>query len=434
MHNSKKIRVVHVAEGLYPNSAAGRLIKAQRMAGIDAVGLSNNYGELGFPSYNNVLTFQQKFLYTWDQARKRTLGKLLSLKRKILGKKRYTNEYLMSHPWNDGVFGESVHQVIEMMNADIVHLHWIASGFPALKEIYKIDKPIVWTLHDVWPLTAGHHCEMGCTTCSIDGKNCGEFEKSNSLFPSSKALWDYKRKYITKIKDLTLVAPSGWVAKKARQSPLFTGRKIIEIPNAFDTNLFAIQDKNLAKKSLGLPLDKKIVLFSSCGGTAVEYKGYHLLVEALWILKSKMNQSDFHLVVIGPNNGKKFELPFPVSFLGYVESEKILADIYNAADVLVCPSIYDNCPAVIREAALCGVPSVGFAVAGIPEMILHKKNGYVANSFDTADFAAGIAWTLADKERYADLSRSARKFEEELVAFPIIAEKHRVLYEELLAL
>lgn len=433
MSSSKKLRVVHVAEGLYPNSAAGRLIKAQRIAGIDAIGLSRNNGDLGFPSHRNVLTFHQKMGFLWNRTYKKVLGKLLSLKRKILGKSPYTNEYLMSHPWNDGVFGEPVHHTIEKLGVDVVHLHWIASGFPSLKEIHKIHKPIVWTLHDIWPLTTGHHCEMGCTACSFDGKNCAEFEKSNSLFSSSKALWDYKKKYISKIKDLTLIAPSRWSAGMARKSPLFAGRKIVEIPNAFDTNLFTIQDKKTAKESLGLPLDKQIILFSSCGGTAIEYKGYHLLVEALWILKTKMNRDDMHLVVIGPNNGKKLALPFPVSFLGYVESEKRLAEIYNAADVLVCPSIYDNCPAVIREAALCGVPSVGFDIAGIPEMILHKKCGYIAKSFDTTDLASGIAWVLADKDRYTELSKNARKFEEELVALPIITEKHHALYGELIA-
>jgi glycosyltransferase involved in cell wall biosynthesis len=424
--------VAHIATGLYPNSAAGRLIKAERLAGIDAIGVSQNDGDIGFPNYKNTLSSPQKIGRLWRHVLRKVLEKVFWLKKRLSGQPLPTSEYLLSHPWNDGVFGEPLHNTIKKLNVDIVHLHWIASGFPALKEIHKIDKPIVWTLHDIWPLTAGHHCEMGCTSCSIDGNNCSEFEQANSLFLSSSALWNYKRKYISKIKDLTLIAPSTWSANKARQSPLFAGRKIVEIPNAFDTNLFSVQDKKDARESLSFPLNKKIILFSSCGGTAVEYKGYHLLVEALWVLKEKMLVDDIHLVVIGPNNGKKLALPFPVSFLGYIESEKKLANIYNAADVLVCPSIYDNCPAVIREAALCGVPSVAFDVAGIPEMILHKKCGYVAKSFDTMELAGGITWVLADKERYAELSKNARKFEEDLVAFPIIAEKHRVLYEALI--
>ena len=92
--------------------------------------------------------------------------------------------------------------------------------------------------------------------------------------------------------------------------------------------------------------------------------------------------------------------------------------IYNAADVFLLPSLSENLPNTIMEAMACGTPCVGFEVGGIPEMIDHKQNGYVARYKDAADLAEGIRYVLDNRE---ELGRNAREkvmreYREEIVA------------------
>lgn len=99
-------------------------------------------------------------------------------------------------------------------------------------------------------------------------------------------------------------------------------------------------------------------------------------------------------------------LPLPTYSLGYVNEVKRIVDIYNSSDIFVLPSLEDNLPNTIMEAMACGVPCLGFKVGGIPEMIDHHKNGYVAKLKDADDLANGINWILSEAD-YDELSSNA---------------------------
>ena len=98
------------------------------------------------------------------------------------------------------------------------------------------------------------------------------------------------------------------------------------------------------------------------------------------------------------------QLALPVHALGYVSKPQRIVEVYNSADVFVLPSLEDNLPNTLMEAMACGVPCVGFQVGGIPEMINHQQNGYVAKFRDVDDLAAGIRYVL-DEADYAQLSK-----------------------------
>jgi glycosyltransferase involved in cell wall biosynthesis len=106
------------------------------------------------------------------------------------------------------------------------------------------------------------------------------------------------------------------------------------------------------------------------------------------------------------NHAEELEniLPFHVRSLGYVNEENKIANIYNAAEIYVTPSLEENLPNMIMESMACGTPCVGFNIGGIPEMIDHKINGYVAEYKDAEDFANGIYWSLfeADAKKLSD--------------------------------
>ena len=98
--------------------------------------------------------------------------------------------------------------------------------------------------------------------------------------------------------------------------------------------------------------------------------------------------------------------------------------IYNSADAFVLPSLEDNLPNTIMESMACGVPSIGFRVGGIPEMIDHQQNGYVANYRDIEDLASGIHWVLEEADRaalkQACLQKVAQSYSQHAVALKYI--------------
>ena len=123
-------------------------------------------------------------------------------------------------------------------------------------------------------------------------------------------------------------------------------------------------------------------------------------------------------------------LPFEVYSLNYISNEKEVVNIYNAVDIYVTPSLEENLPNTIMEAMACGTPCVGFQVGGIPEMIDHLHNGYVAEYKSADDLANGIYWILNEGE-YADLSEAARRKVLSSYSESTIAKKYIDIYNKI---
>jgi glycosyltransferase involved in cell wall biosynthesis len=164
------------------------------------------------------------------------------------------------------------------------------------------------------------------------------------------------------------------------------------------------------------------LLLFGCQRITDERKGFGLLAEALRLMKQHDEQlaKKIALVVVGGDADRVRSLvPFRMFSVNYVSDPKRMVQLYNAVDLYVTPSLQDNLPNTIMESMACGTPCIGFNVGGIPEMIDHRENGYVADYKDAGDFADGIMWALnAD---YDKLSQCARKkvldtYSEETVA------------------
>lgn len=424
-------RVVHVSSGIYPSAASGRLIIAERSFGMDAVGLADSFpvDRIHFPCFRNDADWVSRLLY-------RAIRFYRKVQRIVL--RRNTQNSRQSFrvsdiPWNDGIFGQSVHKTISELGGQIAHLHWIASGFPSLRSLPKIQQPIVWTLHDVWPLTAGHHCEAGCRSCFLeDGSRCTEFSTLKSAAASSQEIWAYKKKIYQQVKSMTIVTPSNWLGEMVRQSPLFINREVVVIPNPVNVHVFCPSDKVAAKRFFGIDPNARVLLFSSCGGTGVSYKGHNLFLTMLQILYGQGLNQSLHVLVVGPCHESEEHYLFPVTFLGFVDSEDQMALVYNATDIFVGPSTQDNFPNVFIEAMACGVPSVGFHVGGIPEIVSHLERGYIASDLDPKDLARGVQWILESPSRYTVLSGNCREFALRELSNDVVAAKYLELYNRIL--
>ena len=298
--------------------------------------------------------------------------------------------------------GSDITKLREFQEADVIHLHWINQGMLSLSGIRKIlksGKPVVWTMHDIWPATAICHLTLNCRNFTTHCHNCRLLPGKGSSSDLSTSVWRKKEKMLED-SSIYFVTCSHWLEQEAKASALLRGQKIVSIPNPIDTHIYRSGDKQTARKNLGLPEDKRLILFVSQRVTN-KNKGMDYLIDACRQLE------DYELVILGGHAEEVVDqLPLKAHPLGYVNDERRIVEIYQAVDVFVLPSLSENLPNTIMEAMACGVPCVGFKVGGIPEEIDHKRNGYVAEYRDSDDLARGIRWILSEAD-YDQLSQEA---------------------------
>ena len=320
--------------------------------------------------------------------------------------------------------GADVTQLPEFQEADVVHLHWINQGMLSLKGIRKIlntGKPVVWTMHDIWPATAICHLTLDCRNFETQCAHCRLLPGNGSTNDLSTQIWKRKQQMLND-RQITFVTCSQWLAGEAQKSALLKGQRVVSIPNPIDTHIYTPKDKQQTRQRVGLPTEGRIILFASQRVTN-RNKGMGYLLEACRLLAEQYpeKKEDITVAILGGHAEEiEGQLPFRTCPLGYVNDEQRIVDIYNAADVFVLPSLSENLPNTIMEAMACGVPSVGFRIGGIPEEIDHQQNGYVADYCSSEDLARGIWWTLyeADHEavRKACLQKVAHNYSQQSVA------------------
>ncbi len=317
-------------------------------------------------------------------------------------------------------------------SSDIVNLHWICGGFLRPESIARMRKPIVWRLSDMWPFTGGCHYSGKCVRYQ---QECGCCPHLGSRRNTDLSRWLWKRKEKSwKHIPFTIVAPSRWLSSCARESSLLARCRIEVIPNGINVGIFKPADKGYSRELIGLPKDKKILLFGAINPTRDERKGYSYLIEALDRLAGKDINNELALAILGtskPDKGSRFTLP--VHCLGYVENVSRLVSCYSAADVFVAPSKEDNFPSTVLESLACGTPVVSFNVGGIPDLVEHMRNGYLAKPYDATGLADGMEWIMRDASRYEWLSKRARQKVEEEFSVDIQSRKYLRLYEEILS-
>ena len=331
--------------------------------------------------------------------------------------------------WSINWMPRTTARTVNQLNPDIINLHWIGDGFVSLYELAHFHAPLVWTLHDLWAFTGGCHYDEGCGRYT---QFCGDCPQLASGRQQDLSRWVWKQKARHwRHTDLTLVAPSRWMADCIRRSSLFGNHRVENIPNGLDPNLYRPQEKAKTRAMFGLPQDQRLILFGAASVQGDRRKGLTHLLSALELGAPQME----HCILATFGNmaeGSLQHFPVPVQHMGAIHDESILAALYAAADIFVAPSLQDNLPNTVIEALACGTPCVAFDIGGMPDMIEHKRNGYLAQPFQPEDLAHGIAWTLEDPARWRELSAHARRKVEEEFTLALQAQRYLKLYEELL--
>lgn len=321
-----------------------------------------------------------------------------------------------------------VHRSVAALDPEIVNLHWVCGGFVPVRSLARMGRPIVWTLHDMWAFTGGCHYSDGCERYLDRCGACPQLDGRPDR-DLSRRVWERKHRAWRDV-PLTIVAPSKWLANCARQSALFRERRVEVIPYGIDLQAFRPTAQTAARQQLGLPLDRQIVLFGAWGN--VRRKGREELVEALRCLSEVRGAERLCVVSFGPVWAEESIGDIAVRSLGKIDDAARLATVYSAADVYVLPSLADNLPNTVIEAMACGTPCVGFRTGGVPDLIEHRQTGFVAEAFDPASLAEGIAWVLADEGRRQELGARAREKAERDYGLEGEARRYRQLFESIL--
>ena len=321
----------------------------------------------------------------------------------------------------------------ELINtADIVHLHWVGGGFLRIETLKALNKPLVWTLHDLWAFTGGCHYPSECKRYMETCGNCPALG-SSSKYDLSRFILLRKRKSWKHL-NIVFVSPSNWLAKCAKQNSIFKNMRIEVIPNGLDLECYKPVDKMRARKKFSLPREKKLIMFGASSATTDKRKGFHYLVDALRILTPNIAGSDVEIVIFGSTSDVgQLDVGLKVNIIGKIEDDENMASLYSAADVFVAPSIYDNLPNTVMEAMACGVPCVAFDIGGMPDMIEHGKTGYLVKPYKEDDLADGISWILDDENRWFELSSNCRAKVVNEYEISKISERYAKLYGELLS-
>ena len=328
--------------------------------------------------------------------------------------------------FTDTVAPFKLNLVKEISEADVINLHWTSGmlDFENLVATFK-GKNIVWTLHDMNSFTGGCHYSQGCQKFKTGCGNCPLLNSGieNDL---SKKIFSIKEKSYKNL-DIQIVTPSKWLGETAQESSLCSKFAVDVIPYGLPTDIFAASSKNDIKKKLGIPLQYKVILFGA-ENVRNERKGFVYLLKALEKLKTK---DDIILATFGNQSSEiKLNGKFKVINFGSISGENELAMIYNAADVFVLPSLEDNLPNTVLESLSCGTPVVAFNIGGIPDMIRHKKTGYLAEYKNSQSLAEGISWIIKNKN-LINISYDCRKEALEKYPLELQAKNYLTIYQKL---
>lgn len=333
--------------------------------------------------------------------------------------------------------GFDITRLAEFRQADVIHLHWTQQGMlslAGLRRILQSGKPVVWTLHDMWPLTGICHHAHTCQAFKSRCHHCpllrlpGAHDLAARTFSRKQRILDGSGK------QPHIVAVSRWLAAQARESALLGAKEISVVPNTLCLDDFPLlPDRRAARAALGLPQEKRLILF---GAARIDdpIKGLPHLLAALRLLAGQggFSPGELHLVLFGTVKHPRqalADVPVPYTCMGRIADTRRLARLYAAADVTVSASLYETFGQTLIEAQACGCIPVSFGNSGQADIISHLHTGYLADYLSAPSLAEGIRWALTEGARTIPRERLRQNVERNYAA-RLVAQQYIGIYKK----
>lgn len=279
---------------------------------------------------------------------------------------------LVDHDYECISFPESIDYLLNhpvVRDADIINLHWVGNRLSYQNFFKRINKPIVWTLHDMNPFLG-----------------CAHFSRDVELFPKwhdlEHKIRKKKERWIHQAQHIEVVNLCSWMKNYATDSISLGRYPQHIIRNSIDTSIFKIYNQKAARELFQIPSDKTVLMFVSQNINNTR-KGFDLLLKAI----EKIDNA--YMMVVGASD-KTIQCHCEVRYQGSVSDEKLMALYYSAADVFLLPSREDNLPNTMVEALCCGTPVISMPNGGMTDIIHNGLNGYLSEDVSAESFSCAI--------------------------------------------
>jgi len=326
-------------------------------------------------------------------------------------------------------FSKTLIKSVKKIDPDIINIHWTHGQYPIPIHLLKYMSkswPIVWSIHDMWPITG--YCFF-TFDCNRHYSGCGKCPQlTNSYIPDfSKLYWKYKKRHYFKTNNLFIVAASRWLEKELKESPLHDF-KVFRIPYSENTQLFKPYDKNKLRKTFDIPHNAKVVFILLKGDFR---KGDDLIPEIFRELSLKINNC---YLLLGGYNKKIPSLldnieNLSYKFLGAIQDEKLLANCYSVADVFLTATRADNMPLTVLESIASGTPVIASDVGGISDVVFHDKTGLLVEKNNISGFVFALEKLLNNKHKLKIMGQHCVDFANKNLHVQVQASKYMELFQ-----
>jgi len=278
--------------------------------------------------------------------------------------------------------------VVRDLKPDVVNVHNLhGAGLPpTLPAALSRTVPVVWTLHDMWAFTGTCAYAMGCRQFE---SSCDASCRLAQVYPASPAdrvgpQFQKRHSAFQQAGRLAFASPSQWLADEAKRGML-SGFEVHAIPNSIELDRFFPVDRGAAREALGLPLGRPVLVTAASPGDP--RKGASVLHGAM----TQLNRPNTILLQLGGEAPAAAEGRWDHRVLTGMHDSRLLRLAYSAADAHLLPTLADNLPNTLLEAAACGTPSIGSDVGGVGEVVGDGEAGRLVEPDDAGALASAIA-------------------------------------------
>ena len=345
------------------------------------------------------------------------LKKKISRNLKFIFRSKNKNTHTLSF------FNSNILSQIDKYDPDIINIHWIGNEFISLKQISKIQKPIIWTLHDMWLYSGAEHYTT--EQRFIDGYNKKNRNKDESGFDINRWVWNRKKKYITK--KIKIISTSDWQYQNSKKSFLLKNNDNYKIPLPIDLSIWKPTVKKDARNDLKWSNNKIYFLFGFSDYSRRDIKGLDIALD-LFDKFNKVNNGNCILNIFGDIK-KKYLNKENVNVLGSIKKPSELKRIYSASDLLINPSRLESFGQIALEALACGLPILINKNTGTNDLILCDEMGYVLENELDSNFGTLLEWF--NKNCLANNQKLLHRKIKENFSYEIIATKYKSLLNEI---
>jgi glycosyltransferase involved in cell wall biosynthesis len=323
--------------------------------------------------------------------------------------------------WRAKRYEQALYTAIKTARPDLIHVHNIHSADLHHGSLMKIDPhiPLVWTIHDLWPVK-GYACSwIEQTTGLRDRYEIGSRKRA--------VLLQARNRLLHQRRNLTLVAPSDYVRGVVR--PLVSRYKTRDemIPHVVRPDFLHAPSREASRTELGLSGD---LFWLGVGST---WNNNRKGMDVLWRALASIDCKGLGLAIWGQEPDAPSLPGLTMRTFGSVSSAPQMAALYAAMDLFVCPTKGDTGPLTVLESMSAGTPPLASRIGGIPERVQHGVTGLLFQSQEAPELALLIEQARQGKWPLKEMGEAALAYAHANHAPELQTDQYSRLYQSILA-